>query len=94
MKRSEAFKIVADKGIAFDKFAGYAHNGYRRRNMKKAKCLWLSFIQAWGDLFNLAPQAAECKFEISTKNNNITSHFNAAWKHLANAIEEDAQCLG
>ncbi len=44
MKRSEAFKIVADKGIAFDKFAGYAHNGYRRRNMKKAKCLWLSFI--------------------------------------------------
>lgn len=57
--------------------------------MKKVKCLWLSFIHAWGDLFNLAPQATECKFEISTKNNNIASHFNAVWGYLGNAIKSE-----
>lgn len=57
--------------------------------MKKLKCLWISFIYAWGDLFNLAPNAVERKFEINTGNNNLASHFNAAWGYLGNAIKSE-----
>ncbi len=58
-------------------------------NMEKVKCLWLTFIQCWRDLFNFAPQAIEHKFEINTENNTLASHFNAALGYLNNAIESE-----
>lgn len=57
--------------------------------MRKAKCLWLSFIQAWGDLFNFAPRHVAYDFEINTEHNNLSSHFNAAWDYLSNAIDSE-----
>lgn len=57
--------------------------------MKKAKFLWRSIILAWGGLLNFAPQPMNHEFEIDTERNSLTSHFNAAWGYLGNAIESE-----